>query len=205
MIIPEFEFRNLSIGDGSIVGINNIGEFLNHISKYEKIPEKSLAELAPDYETAMACLVKMLESKFISLHPSLQYMFLKLHEIEDGEKKEFILETLLRKFRYEAIEARKIFDHYGMLGSSIDILKLFGKISKVKSEEINIPIPLKISAVHEAYDRNFDWIVPENLFDEESKSKSAERGTSKTTIDSIECLVETTFIPGLNDFSLDNT
>ena len=57
----------------------------------------------------------------------------------------------------------------------------------------------------EAYDRNFDWIVPENLFDEESKPKSAERGTSKTTIDSIECLVETTFIPDLNDFSLDNT
>ena len=92
-----------------------------------------------------------------------------------------------------------------MLGSSIDILKLFGKVSKFKPEEINITIPLKISAVYEAYDRNFDWIIPENLFDEESKPKSAERGTSKTNIDSIEFLVETTFIPDLNDFSLDNT
>src|SRR4051794_36794358 len=99
----------------------------------------------------MACLVKMIESRFVSLNPFLQYMFLKLHEIEDGEKKDFILETLLRKFKYEAIEARKIFDRFDMLGSSIVVLGIFDKITKVKPEEINIPIPFKLAGMHVAY------------------------------------------------------
>src|SRR4051812_8801036 len=73
----------------------------------------------------MACLVKMIEIIFVSLNPLLQYMFLKLHEIEDGEKKDFILETLLRKFKNEAIEARKIFDRFDMIGSSIDFLGIY--------------------------------------------------------------------------------
>src|SRR4051794_1811288 len=98
--------------------------------------EKSLAELAPDYETAMACLVKMIESRFVSLNPFLQYMFLKLHEIEDSEKKDFILETLLKFFKNEAIEARKLFNRLNMLGSRIDVLGIFDKITKVKPEEI---------------------------------------------------------------------
>src|SRR3954453_4037180 len=117
----------------------------------------------------MACLVKMLESRFVSLNPFLQYMFLRLHKIEDGDK-EFILETFLRKFKNEAIEARKIFDHFDMLGSSIDILGMFDKMNEVKPEEINIPIPFKLIGLHEAYENNFDWIVPENLFDESSKT-----------------------------------
>ena len=167
--------------------------------------KKSLAELAPDYETAMACLVKMIENRFFSLNPFLQYMFLKLHDIEDGEKKDFILETLLRKFKYEAIEARKIFDRFDMLGSSIDVLGIFDKITKVKPEEVNIPIPFKLAGMHVAYEKNFDWIVPENPFDESSRTKSAERGSSKTTIDSIKCLVEKTSSIDLNDPPLDNT
>jgi hypothetical protein len=192
MIIPRFEVKEMTTGSGSILGRNNIGEFLNYVSKYNGIPDKSLAELAPDYETAMACLVKMLESKFISLHPHLQYMFLKLHEIEDEEKKEFILETLLRKFKNEALEARKIFELYGKLGSNIDIFDLFSKISVERFEE-PVSIPCKIVGVHEAYEKNFDWIVPENLFKEISEPKSSEKGTSKTTIDSIQCIVDRTF------------
>src|SRR4051794_19798949 len=140
----------------------------------------------------MACLVKMIEIRFVSLNPFLQYMFLKFHEIEDGEKKDFILETLLRKLKNEAIEARKIFDRFDMLGSSIDILGMFDKMNEVKPKEINIPIPFKLVGLHEAYEKNFDWIVSENLFDESSKTKSAEKGSSKTTIDSIQCLVEKT-------------
>jgi hypothetical protein len=38
----------------------------------------------------------------------MQQMFLKLHDIEDSEKKYFILETLRREFRDVAIEARKV-------------------------------------------------------------------------------------------------
>src|SRR3954451_12015387 len=132
-------------------------------------------------------------------------MFLELHEIEDGEKKDFILETLLRKFKYEAIEARKIFDRFDLLGSSIDILGIFDKITKVKPEEINIPIPFKLAGMHVAYEKNFDWIVPENPFDESSRTKSAKKGSSKTTIDSIKCLVEKTSRIDLNDPLFDNT
>src|SRR3954465_13030893 len=102
----------------------------------------------------MACLVRMIESQFVSLNPFLQYMFLKLHEIEDSEKKDFILETLLRKFKYEAIEARKIFGHFDMLGSSIDVLGIVDKITKVKPEEVNIPIPFKLAGMHVAYEKN---------------------------------------------------
>jgi hypothetical protein len=112
---------------------------------------------------------------------------------------------LLRKNKNEALEARKIFDRYGMLGSSIDILSLYGDIGEVKPEEINIPIPFKLAVVHDAYDKNFDWIIPENLFDEESRPKSTERGTSKTTIDTIECLVGKILSFDLNDPPLDNT
>jgi hypothetical protein len=35
----------------------------------------------------------------------MQQMFLKLHDIEDSEKKDFILETLRREFRDVVIEA----------------------------------------------------------------------------------------------------
>src|SRR3954466_10832797 len=95
MFPPKYVLKDLSTSSGSIIGINNIGEFLNHVSKYEDIGEKSLAELAPDYETATACLVKMIESRFVSLNPFLQYMFLKLHEIKDGERRTLFLNPCL--------------------------------------------------------------------------------------------------------------
>jgi hypothetical protein len=58
-----------------------------------------LAELAPSYEVAAAYLVHMLEARFVNLNPFMQQMFLKIHDIEDSEKKDFILETLRREFR----------------------------------------------------------------------------------------------------------
>jgi hypothetical protein len=49
-------------------------------------------------------------------------MFLKLHDIEDSEKKDFILETLHREFRDVVIEASKDFEHFNMLGSRVEIV-----------------------------------------------------------------------------------
>ena len=36
--------------------------------------------------------------------------------------------------------------------------------------------------MHEALEKNFDWIVPENLFDEDSVPKSNEKGVSETYV-----------------------
>jgi hypothetical protein len=49
----------------------------------------------------------MLEARFAGLNPFMQYMFLKLHEIEDPEKKAFILETLRIEFRDVALRLGK--------------------------------------------------------------------------------------------------
>jgi hypothetical protein len=81
-----------------------------------------LAELAPSYEVAAAYLVHILEARFVNLNPFMQQIFLKLHDIEDSEKKDFILETLRREFRDVAIEARKVFKLFNMLGSPVNIV-----------------------------------------------------------------------------------
>ena len=150
MLFPKCALKDLSLGSGSIIGRDNIEEFFNHVSKHEDIEDKPLVELAPDYETAVTCLVQMLEARFISLNPFLQYMFLKLHEVKDGEKRDFILETLRRKFKYEAIEARKVFDHFNMMGSCVVIGTPENK------DEPSIPIPCKLLGLHEAMEKNFD-------------------------------------------------
>jgi hypothetical protein len=58
--------------------------------------------------------------------------------------------------------------------------------------------------MHEALETNFDWIVPENPFDESSEPKSAHRGSSKTHVDKIQFLVEKTSAIDLDDSSLEN-
>ena len=126
-------------------------------------------------------------------------MFLKLHEIEDGEKRDFILETLRRKFKYEVIEARKVLDRFNKRGSSVVIG------TPENRDELCMPIPCKLLGLHEAYEKNFDWIVPPNLFDESSEPKSAEKGTSKTYIYSIQCLVEKTSSIGVDASAFENT
>jgi hypothetical protein len=197
MVFPKYALEDLTIGSGSIIGKGNIGELFNHICMHKDVEDRSLAELAPSYEVVAACLVHMLEARFVNLNPFMQQMFLKLHDIEDSDKKDFILETLHREFRDVAIEARKVFEHFNMLGSSVNVIG-------TTKEDIKVPIPCKLVGLHEALEKNFDWICPENLFDERSEPKSVHKGSSKTHLDTIQCLVEKTSAIDLNA-SFDNT
>jgi hypothetical protein len=128
----------------------------------------------------------------------MQQMFLKLHDIEDSEKRDFVLETLHKEFRDVVIEARKVFEHFNMLGSCVYVIG-------TNREEIKIPIPFKLVGMHEALDKNFDWIVPENPFDESSEPKSVEKGSSKTCLYKMQFLVEKTSGIDLNASSFENT
>jgi hypothetical protein len=141
--------EDLSVGSGSIIGKSNIEEFFNHISMHKDVGDKSLAELAPSYEVASAYLVHMLEARFINLNPFMQQMFLKLHDIEDSEKKDFILESLHGEFRDVAIEARKVFEHFNMLGTPVNVVG-------TNNEDFKVPIPCKLVGLHEALEKNFD-------------------------------------------------
>jgi hypothetical protein len=152
---------------------------------HKDVEDKSLAELAPSYEVAAAYLVHMLEARFASRNPFIQHMFLKLHDIEDSEKKDFILETLHREFRDVAIEARKVFECFNMLGSPINVVG-------TTKEETLVPTPSKLLGLHEAFENNFDWICPKNLFTELSEPKRDHKGSSKTYVDAIQCLIENT-------------
>jgi hypothetical protein len=186
MLFPKYVLEDLSVGSGSINGKSNIEEFFNHISMHKDVEEKSLAELAPSYEVASADLVHMLEARFASLNPFMQHMFLKLHDIEDPEKKAFILETLRREFRDVAIEARKLFKHFNKLGSHIEVVS-------TNNEQTQVPIPSKLLGLHKAFENNFDWICPENLFSDLSEPKRDHKGSSKTYVDAIQCLIEKTY------------
>ena len=120
----------------------------------------------------------------------------------------FFLETLLKEFRDVVIEARKVFYWLEKLGSCVDVISTLEKIDKTKPEnreEIKIPIPFKLVGMHEALEKNFDWIVPENPFDESSEPKRVERGYSKTYMDKIQFLVEKTSGIDLNASLLENT
>jgi hypothetical protein len=87
MLFPKYALEDLTIG-GSIIGKGNIEEFFNHVSMHKDVEDRSLAELAPSYEVGAAYLVHMLEARFVNLNPFMQQMFLKLHDIEDSEKKD---------------------------------------------------------------------------------------------------------------------
>jgi hypothetical protein len=134
MLFPKYVLEDLSIVSGSIIGKNNIEEFFNHVSKHKDVEDRSLAKLAPSYEVATAYLVHMLEARFVNLNPFMQQMFLKLHDIEDTEKRDFILETLRKEFIDVVIEARKVFECFNMLGSHLDVVD-------TNKEEIKVPIP----------------------------------------------------------------
>jgi hypothetical protein len=126
--------------------------------------KKSLAKLAPSYEVASAYLIHMLEARFASLNPFMQYMFLKLHDIEDPEKKAFILETLRIEFRDVAIEAREVFKKFNKLGSPVEVVG-------TPNEDFRVPIHCKLVRIHDALEKNFSWICLENIFDESSVPK----------------------------------
>jgi hypothetical protein len=121
----------------------------------------------------------------------MQQMFLKLHDIEDSEKKDFILETLRREFRDVVIEYRKVFAHFNILGSHVEVVG-------TNNEDIKVPIPCKLVGLHEALEKNFDWICPENYFDESSEPKSVHKGSSKTHLDTIQFIFEKTSAIDLN-------
>jgi hypothetical protein len=104
---------------------------------------------------------------------------------------------LHREYRDVVIEARKVFECFNMLVSLVEVVG-------TNKEEIKVPIPFKLVGLHEALEKNFDWIVPENLFDESSKLKSVHMGSSKTHLDTIQCLVEKTSAIDLNA-SFENT
>jgi hypothetical protein len=191
MLFPKYVLEDLSVGSGSIIGKSNIEEFFNHISVHKDIEEKSLAELDPSYEVASAYLVHMLEARFASLNPFMQHMFLKLHDIEDPEKKAFILETLHREFRDVAIEARKVLKRFNKLGSHIEVVS-------TNNEETQVPIPSKLLELHEAFENNFDWICPKNLFSDLSEPKHDYKGYSKTHLDTIQFIVKKTSTVDLN-------
>jgi hypothetical protein len=158
---------------------------------HKDVEEKSLGELAPSYEVASAYLVHMLEARFASLNPFMQHMFLKLHDIEDPEKKAFILETLCIEFRDVAIEATKVFKKFNKLGSHVEVVG-------TTNEESRVPIPCKLVGIHDALEKNFSWICPENLFDESSVPKCDYKGYSKTHLDRIHFFVEKTPTIDLN-------
>jgi hypothetical protein len=122
MLFPKYALEDLTTGSGSIIGKGNIEEFFNHVSMHKDVENRSLAELAPSYEVAAAYSVHILEARFVNLNPFMQQMFLKLHDIEDSEKNFFILETLRREFRDVAIEVRKVFERFNMLGSPVNVV-----------------------------------------------------------------------------------
>jgi hypothetical protein len=84
-----------------------------------------------------------------------------------------------------------------MLGSRINIVD-------TNKEEIKVPIPCKLVGLHEALAKNFDWIVPENPFDESSEPKSIHKGSSKNHSYTIQFIVEKTSAIDLNA-SFENT
>src|SRR4051812_47513698 len=131
----------------------------------------------------------MLEARFVSVNPMMQILFLKLKKEKNAEKREFILETLLKEFHDVAKEAQKVFEHFNMLGSCVDVVGTSDKTKPI--EEFKIPIPFKLVGMHEAFEKNFDWIVPKNPFDETSKPKKDEKGSSKTHLDEILLIVKT--------------
>jgi hypothetical protein len=179
MLFPKYALEDLSVGSGSIIGKGNVDEFFNHVSMHKDVEDRSLAELAPSYEVAATYLVHMLEATVVNLNPFIQQMFLKLHDIEDSEKKDFILETLRIEFRDVVIEARKVFEHFNMLGSRVEVVG-------TTKEDIKVPIPCKLVGLHEDLEENFDWICPQNPFNESSEPTSVHKGSSKTHLDTIQ-------------------
>jgi hypothetical protein len=164
---------------------------------HKDVEEKSLAELAPSYEVASAYLVDMLEARFTSLNPFMQHMFLKLHDIDDPKKKAFILKTLRIEFRDVAIEARKVLKRFNKLGSHI-------RVVSTNNEGTEISIPSKLLGLYEAFENNFNWICPKNLFSDLSEPKRDHKGSSKPYVDEIQCLIENTSVVDLNA-SFENT
>ena len=210
----NFTVKDIPVGQGSIIGRDNIEEFFTHVSMHEDLKDIPLAKAVPTYEDASVCLVRMMEARFISLNPMIQHMFLTLSDMERGEKRDFVLKVLVREFEDIAKEARKVFIKHKRLGMFTDFKRTLEKMDMDRIKytnnvndggEIKAPIPCKLLGIHEALEDNYAWLVPENLFDENSKPKTNEKGASKTYIYKIQCMVEKTPHPAVGAPSLDNT
>jgi hypothetical protein len=84
-----------------------------------------------------------------------------------------------------------------MLGSRVEVVG-------TNNKEIKVPIPSNLLGLHEALENNFDWICPKHLLNEISEPKHDHKGSSKTYLDAIQCLVENTSAIDLNA-SFENT
>jgi hypothetical protein len=78
-----------------------------------------------------------------------------------------------------------------MLGSPVNVVG-------TNKEDIKVPIPFKLVGMHEALEKNFNWICPKNLFDESSVPKRDHKGSSKTHLNTIQFIVEKTSAMDLN-------
>jgi hypothetical protein len=107
------------------------------------------------------------------------------------------LETLRLEFKDVVIEARKVLKHFNKLGSPI-------KVISTNNEGTEILIPSKLLGLYEAFENNFHWICPKNLFSDLSEPKHDHKGSSKTYVDEIQYLIEKTSSIDLNA-SLDVT
>jgi hypothetical protein len=101
------------------------------------------------------------------------------------------LETLCLEFKDIAIEARKVLKHFNKLDSPI-------KFISTNNEGAEIHIPSKVLGLYEAFENNFDWICPKNLFSDLSEPKRDHIGSSKTYVDEIQCLIDKTSAVDLN-------
>jgi hypothetical protein len=72
------------------------------------------------------------------------------------------------------------------------------------NERTEMPIPSKLLELYEAFENNFDWIYPKNLFSDLSEPKRDHKGSSKTYVDEIQCLIVKTSAVNLNA-SFENT
>ena len=164
MSTPKFATKYLKVGKWFIIGRNNIEEFFNHINGLPDFNDKPLVKLTHSCESAIASLVAMIEARFVNLNPIIQQMFFKLKQMEEGKEKDFVLDTLLLEFNDVAVEGRRIFARYKLLGCclaishtlktlDIDRMKYEGKTKYEK--EINIPIPFKLLAISEALEENY--------------------------------------------------
>jgi hypothetical protein len=89
------------------------------------------------------------------------------------------------------LEARKVFKRFNKLGSPVEVVG-------TTNEDSIVPIPCKLVGIHDALEKNFSWMCPENLFDESSVPKRDYKGYSKTHLDRIHFFVEKTPTIDLN-------
>ena len=118
---PEYTLINIQVGSGSVIGESNIEQFLNFVRISNYPEKKSIAEIAPNYETAISSLVQMLEARFVNMHPIMQHMFLALNDMIDDENKFFVLKALHKELRDVANEAKLLLPS---IGRTIAILML---------------------------------------------------------------------------------